>query len=188
MTHNSVMSGLGYFIRLTLEFRPSLSLAPSASLSAARRADLNAVCFSLFSLRQVLHSLLPFLSKAVFSSLYGCLLGQCVFNWLKNLPFRNMSWTFSLCVPRNKCFGFTQDLLSQVWQTYSPSGIGPLTKRQETLCAPSIFPGPKCTLPYPNVVDLFQFQQSSGLSLSTFCQNFSAYFLGIIKGHYHQRG
>jgi hypothetical protein len=41
-------------------------------------------------------------------------------------PLRAMSAMFSAFVPANRCAGFTQRRLSQVWQTNNPSGIGPV--------------------------------------------------------------
>ena len=41
------------------------------------------------------------------------------------LPFLHLSSMFSKFVATNKCSGFTQLRLSQVWQTHKPSGTGP---------------------------------------------------------------
>lgn len=69
-------------------------------------------------------------------------------------PFEAQSRTLSACVPRNRWPGFTQDGLSQWWQTNSPSGIGPLVNCQETrwayisLRVPSVL-DPALKAPYP---------------------------------------
>jgi|SRR3990167_4533295 len=109
------------------------------------------------------------------SPLYSCPLGQWVFSVFQCRPFLDISRLLSVNVPMNKWLGFTQPLLSQVWQTKRPLGILPLVNSQEILCVDStLFLNQN--FPYPDDFDFFHSQQSSLDLIATFDQNLSIGF------------
>jgi hypothetical protein len=61
------------------------------------------------------------------------------FGWLER-SFCSMSRTLSVCVPKNKWSGFTQNPLSHVWHTYSSPASMFLKSSKEALCARYDFP------------------------------------------------
>lgn len=67
-------------------------------------------------------------------------------------PFLDASSEFSLGVPRNRWSGLQHGGLSHVWQTKSPSGIGPLSNSHINLWDSLYDVRPKQTRPYPVLI------------------------------------
>ena len=65
------------------------------------------------------------------------------------LPLLAMSRILSNCVPMNKCLGFTQALVSQVWRMYIFGGISPCANSKENLWAKTLCFHLRVNLPYP---------------------------------------
>lgn len=77
-------------------------------------------------------------------------------------PLRNISWLLSFLVPRNKWSGRTHLLLSHLWQTHSPSGIGPKCIIHDTRWASTVsFSILKAPYPVLPLEPAIQYQQSS---------------------------
>ena len=93
---------------------------------------------------------------------------QCVlfFCNLVARPFIAISSILSLCVPRNRCFGFTQGGLSHLCKTQSLSFILPWNNNHENLWARHIL-FLNLNHPYPDRLstEAVQIQQSSDLSI-----------------------
>lgn len=91
-------------------------------------------------------------------------------------PLAAASCMLSLAVPKKRWAGFTQSLLSHLWHTYNPFGIGPFFSSYDTRCAGCALYEPTLKFPYPP--DFFaprQFQQPRPSSdRETFAQNLSS--------------
>lgn len=126
------------------------------------------------SLRHVKHCLCPFLEMNRFSPSYSCPRGHSLFDLLGSLPFLTLSSALSLYVPKNRCFGFTQLGLSQLWQTSNLPGSSLYSSTHANLCADQYTYLPLSLmqiLPYPFRLTANQFQHSSALRTQTLSQN-----------------
>jgi hypothetical protein len=95
--------------------------------------------FDLFvlSLAHIRHCLLPLRSIFKLPPENGCPLLQCVFLWLWSRPLRSLSCILSAAVPSQRCEGLTHILLSHLWHTCNPAGIGPKCRIKEKRWADS---------------------------------------------------
>lgn len=106
-------------------------------------------------------------------------------------PLARISSRFARCVPRKRWSGRTQSGLSQVWQTFKPSGIGPCVKNHAIRLARFVVGSPwriakarpHVTWAYPCTFPLVHIQQVG--VLFTFAQNsrFGVFMLRSVAQH-----
>jgi len=110
--------------------------------------------------------------RSPLASLSGYILGK-LRSPLGISPLDTASAVFSCVVPRKRWFGLQHGLLSHLWHTNNPFGIGPFVTNQAVLCdlynrlriAKAPYPSPSLPLTHR--------QHSSGPRLSTFDQKWS---------------